>query len=64
VRKGLNGDLFQNAQEAIVKIFQYFNNPDMLRVMGEYSRRLCREEFDAHATSNLYRDLYQRGEFY
>lgn len=63
VRKGLNGDLFQNAQEAVVKIFQYFNNPDMLRVMGEYSRRLCREEFDAHATSNLYRSLYQRGEF-
>lgn len=60
VRKGLNGDLFQNAQEAVVKIFQYFNNPDMLRVMGEYSMRLCKEEFNVHATCNLYRNLYQQ----
>lgn len=60
VRKGLNGDLFQNAQEAVVKIFQYFNNPAMLNVMGEYSMRLCKEEFNVHATCALYRSLYQR----
>lgn len=60
VKKGLNGDLFSNAQEAIVKIFQYYNNPDMLRVMGEYSGWLCNKEFNVDATCSGYRSLYQR----
>jgi glycosyltransferase involved in cell wall biosynthesis len=60
VRKGMNGDLFSNAQEAIVKIFQYYNNPAMLRVMGEYSGWLCHKEFNVDATCLGYRNLYQR----
>ncbi|HEX6426803.1 MAG TPA: glycosyltransferase, partial [Niastella sp.] len=56
VKKGLNGDLFTNEQEAIVKIFQYYNNPAMLRVMGEYSGLLCNEEFNVDATCLLYRN--------
>ncbi|WP_207514507.1 glycosyltransferase [Longitalea luteola] len=60
VKKGLNGDLFTNAQEAIVKIFQYYNNPAMLRVMGEYSGWLCHKEFNVDATCSLYRSLYER----
>jgi glycosyltransferase involved in cell wall biosynthesis len=60
VRKGLNGDLFTSMQEAIVKIFQYYNNPAMLRVMGEYSGWLCHKEFNVDATCSLYRNLYQR----
>lgn len=60
VKKGLNGDLFTNKQEAIGKIFQYYNNPAMLRVMGEYSGLLCNEEFNVDATCLLYRNLYQR----
>jgi glycosyltransferase involved in cell wall biosynthesis len=60
VRKGLNGDLFTSKQEAIVKIFQYYNNPAMLQVMGEYSGWLCHKEFNVDATCLLYRNLYQR----
>jgi glycosyltransferase involved in cell wall biosynthesis len=60
VKKGLNGDLFHNAQEAVVKIFQYYNNPDMLNVMGEYSMSLCHTEFNVNDTCSLYRNLYQR----
>jgi glycosyltransferase involved in cell wall biosynthesis len=60
VKRGLNGDLFTNEQEAIVKIFQYYNNPAMLQVMGEYSGWLCHKEFNVNATCSLYRNLYQR----
>jgi glycosyltransferase involved in cell wall biosynthesis len=60
VRKGLNGDLFTSKQEAIVKIFQYYNNPAMLQVMGEYSGWLCHKEFNVDATCLLYRNLYKR----
>ncbi|OQP46111.1 hypothetical protein A4H97_31550 [Niastella yeongjuensis] len=60
VKKGLNGDLFSNAQEAIVKIFQYYNNPAMLRIMGEYSGWLCHNEFNVDTTCLGYRNLYQR----
>lgn len=59
VHKGLNGDLFNNEEEAILKILQYFNNRDMLQVMGEYSQQLCTQEFDAHSTFSSYRDLYK-----
>ena len=59
VHKGLNGDLFRNEDEAIVKILRYFNNQDMLDVMGEYSQQFCEQEFDVHSTFTSYRDLYK-----
>jgi glycosyltransferase involved in cell wall biosynthesis len=59
VHKGLNGDLFQNEEEAIVKILQYHNNRDMLPVMGEYSRQFCAQEFNIDSTFTSYRDLYK-----
>src|SRR5258708_4129226 len=59
VHKGLNGDLFNNQEEAILKILQYYNNRDMLQVMGEYSQQLCAQEFDVHSTFSSYRDLYK-----
>lgn len=59
VHKGLNGDLFNNEDEAILKILQYYNNRDMLEVMGDYSQQLCVQEFDVHSASNSYRDLYK-----
>ncbi|MDP4147898.1 MAG: glycosyltransferase [Bacteroidota bacterium] len=58
VQNGLNGDLFRNEEEATLKILQYYNNRDMLNVMGEYSSELCRQEFDVHSTFTAYRDLY------
>ncbi len=60
VKKGLNGDLFHNAEEAALKLLQYYNNPDMLPLMGEYSMQFCREEFDIHSTCSMYRDLYRK----
>jgi glycosyltransferase involved in cell wall biosynthesis len=59
VHKGLNGDLFRNEDEAILKILQYQNNRDMLPVMGEYSRTFCEQEFDINSTFASYRDLYK-----
>ncbi len=59
VHKGLNGDLFNNEEEAILKILQYYNNRDMLQVMGEYSQQFCVQEFDVHSSSSSYRDLYK-----
>lgn len=59
VHRGLNGDLFQNDEEAILKVLQYYNNRDMLQVMGEYSQQFCAQEFDVHSTFTSYRDLYK-----
>lgn len=59
VHKGANGDLFNNEDEAILKILQYYNNQDMLQVMGEYSQQVCAQEFDVHSTFSSYRDLYK-----
>ncbi len=59
VNNGLNGNLFRSEEEAILKILQYHNNLDMLKVMGEYSQQLCAREFDVHSTFTSYRDLYK-----
>jgi glycosyltransferase involved in cell wall biosynthesis len=58
VNKGLNGDLFDQSAEAVLKILQYYNNRKMLSVMGEHSRRFCRQEFDIRQTCNQYHNLY------
>jgi glycosyltransferase involved in cell wall biosynthesis len=58
VTKGINGDLFQTAGTAILKILRYHNNREMLSIMGEYSQRHCEREFDETNMSSAYRDLY------
>ncbi|RYY56479.1 MAG: glycosyltransferase [Chitinophagaceae bacterium] len=58
VKTGLNGDLFRNASEAIIKIMQYQNNPEMLDIMGKYSAEICRDEFDMAENFKSYRELY------
>ncbi|HLI92051.1 MAG TPA: glycosyltransferase, partial [Puia sp.] len=58
VLKGINGDLFQSAGAAIHKILRYYNNREMLHIMGEYSQRHCEREFDLTNMSAAYRDLY------
>jgi glycosyltransferase involved in cell wall biosynthesis len=59
VDKGLNGDLFNNEMEAIVKILRYFNNQEMLPLMGAYSQQFCEQEFDASLNYSFYRELYR-----
>jgi len=58
VMKGTNGDLFQTAGTAILKILRYHNNREMLSIMGEYSQRHCEREFDLTNMSSAYRHLY------
>ncbi len=58
IRSGLNGDLFTNETEAIIKILHYFNNQAMLPVMGEFSHRICSAEFDARRNFDTYRSIY------
>src|SRR5579872_577292 len=59
VLKGINGDLFSNADEAILQVLRYYTNPEMLPIMGKFSQRYCEQEFDAHTTSLSYRNLYR-----
>jgi len=58
VTKGVNGDLFDSAQDAILKILRYYNNREMLPIMGEHSKLYCEREFDVQHTSAAYRHLY------
>jgi glycosyltransferase involved in cell wall biosynthesis len=58
VKNGINGDLFRTEAEAIVKILQYYNNREMLHVMGNFSKSICETEFDVKSNFNDYRELY------
>jgi glycosyltransferase involved in cell wall biosynthesis len=59
VKKGMNGDLFKNEADAIIKILLYFNNLDMLSVMGGHSASICAAEFNIHSTYSGYQHLYR-----
>jgi glycosyltransferase involved in cell wall biosynthesis len=58
VKRGINGDLFNKASEANVKILQYFNNREMLDVMGGFSAEICKTEFNVQENFKTYRELY------
>ncbi|MCW3073475.1 MAG: glycosyl transferase group 1 [Flaviaesturariibacter sp.] len=58
ISKGLNGDLFGNKNEAVNKILSYYNNSDMLRVMGQTSYALCQKQFDMKQNFGSYRRIY------
>ena len=58
IKTGLNGDLFKNETEAIIKILSYYNNREMLQIMGNFSHQICKDEFDAKANFTSYRTFY------
>jgi glycosyltransferase involved in cell wall biosynthesis len=58
VKNGINGDLFKTAPEATVKILQYYNNREMLDVMGKFSGEICKTEFNVKQNFKTYRELY------
>ncbi|HTD93656.1 MAG TPA: glycosyltransferase [Chitinophagaceae bacterium] len=58
VKQGINGDLFNTASEAIVKILQYNNNREMLDIMGKFSAEICKTEFNVKENFKKYRELY------
>ena len=57
---GINGDYFDNEQEAVNKILHYVNNRSMLKVMGSFSRKLCSEQFDQKRNFTTYRNIYAK----
>jgi len=58
VKSGLNGDLFKNEMEAILKLLNYYNNREMLQIMGDYSHQICKHNFDAQSNFTSYRSIY------
>jgi len=58
VKNGINGDLFKTEKDAIIKILQYYNNRDMLQVMGGFSKSICEAEFNVQNNFSNYRELY------
>lgn len=61
VKSGLNGDLFSTSQQAILKIIQYYNNSQMLPVMGQHSASHCEDVFDVLDMKQQYKQLYLSG---
>jgi glycosyltransferase involved in cell wall biosynthesis len=59
IKDGLNGDLYRDAKDAINKILRYYNNMDMLSIMGHNSMQYCYDEFDIKHTQSQYRSLYE-----
>jgi glycosyltransferase involved in cell wall biosynthesis len=58
VKNGINGDLFKTQAEGVIKILQYYNNRDMLKVMGKFSKSICETEFNIKNNFTGYRELY------
>lgn len=58
VRQGMNGDLFADGQEAVIRLLHYYNNPEMLQVMGQYSAAICDADYDMEINFRKYRNLY------
>lgn len=58
VRNGVNGDLFADEQEAVIRLLHYYNNPEMLQVMGEHSADICDADYDMEVNFRKYRNLY------
>jgi glycosyltransferase involved in cell wall biosynthesis len=61
VRSGANGNLFEHAHQAIVSIMQYYNNHDMLEIMGKNSADYCEDSFHIETTQQQYKKLYSSG---
>jgi glycosyltransferase involved in cell wall biosynthesis len=60
VKNSMNGDLFTSADEAIIKILQYYTNDTMLEIMGNHSAAHCRNDFDMRVSYQQYRTRYDR----
>lgn len=59
VKDGLNGNLYNTSDEAIIKILQYYNNYDMLEIMGNHSASYCDEDFNMHTSYIQYKCYYK-----
>ena len=59
IKNGLNGDIFKGAEEAIYNILNYYNNQEMMDVMGAYGHEICTNEFNMHQNFNNYKNMYK-----
>ena len=58
IKNGLNGDIFDNETEAIMKLLGFFNNREMVEVMGDYSHEICAADFNLDQNYLSYKDIY------
>ncbi|KAA9339028.1 glycosyltransferase [Adhaeribacter soli] len=59
VKNGMNGDIFSSEADAIVKLLTYYNNREMIDVMGQHGQDICSTEFDMHRNFKSYQQLYR-----
>ncbi len=59
IKSGINGDIFRNKKDAILKILNYFNNRDMIDIMGQFSHDICTSDFNLDRNFSSYKKLYQ-----
>src|SRR5688572_521158 len=58
VKNGLNGDIFNSETDAIMKILGYYNNREMVEVMGQFSHDICTTNFNMDQNFLSYKDIY------
>jgi len=58
VKHRSNGDLYNSASEAILKISEYYTNSEMLNIMGQNSQEICEKEFNVDKNFLNYRRFY------
>lgn len=56
----LNGAVFSDEHEAILRLLQFYNNNSMLNLMGKHSGSYCRRHFNLVDTFRKYQGLYQK----
>lgn len=58
VKNELNGYLFSNYEEAIVKIDKLIDEPKLIINMGNASKEICKKEFGVDTMCMKYKELY------
>lgn len=56
----LNGAVFSDENDAVNSLLQFYNNADMLKVMGQHSGSHCKKHFNLADTFSRYEKLYQK----
>ncbi|GAA4298947.1 glycosyltransferase [Nibribacter koreensis] len=59
VEEGVNGHLYDSAQQAINLLYSWLENPGVITQMGKASLHLCARQFNAQANFSKMRELYQ-----
>jgi glycosyltransferase involved in cell wall biosynthesis len=60
VKKGINGEIYTNKEEAINHIIYFYLNKEITESMGLNSIEICRDYFNIEVTAMRYRMEYQK----